>query len=181
MNNELIDFIANTQQFVLDNLQHPNPTLTTSAKNNLFNLIKEFPYNNVDLRAITAENVDKMDADNGYLQYSTQELRDALMSLNDPNNIIYNLTKTLEGQLDEYADVMEDEENMEDTENTAWLNVALQAIVAIYNVAVPNAAGGRKRKSAKKSRKSAKKSLKSHKSHKKSRKHAKKSRKSRKH
>lgn len=162
MNNDIIDFIENARQFISDNLSYPNPILTKSAKNNLFNLIREFPFQTVNFRANNAENVNENDPEHGYVQYSTEELRSSLRSLNDEDNIIYNLTDALKDQLNEYENAIDDEANIEDLENTVWLNTALQSIVAIYNVATTAAGGGKKRKSRKKSHR---------KSHKKTRKH----------
>jgi hypothetical protein len=160
MNNKIMDFLGNAKQFVADNLTHPNPTLTKGAKNNLFNLIREFPYKKVNFRANSAENVNEEDPAHGYVQYSTEQLRTALRSLNERNNIIYKLASALTNQLEEYENLMDDEEDLEELENTDWLNTSLESIVAVYNVATAAAGGRKKRKSKKKTHKKSRKTRK---------------------
>jgi hypothetical protein len=162
MDNDLRNFCLNVKDFLERKWSPPNPDLSLASKNEFISMLNDFPYIDVNFRETKAYNVDEPDINEGYLTYSSQMLRS---SLNTDAAIVYTLRDILMTQLDEYIQLIDDgEEDIQDSENTTWLNICLQNIVAVYNVA--NAAvGGRKRKSrkkrlTKKSRKSGKKSRK---------------------
>lgn len=167
-------------EFVENKLTFPNAVLSAENRNEYVNLLAGFRYSRVDVNATDAYNVDEAD-DDGYLRYSTDDLREALQNVNnDEDNLIHTLIEQMKQQVKEYVAFIENGEFDGDMENNAWLSVTLQNIAAVFNLA--NAAAGGKKatkskkvtksKSAKKSKsKSAKKSKKTKSKSKPTRKH----------
>jgi len=161
-------------EFIERKLTFPNADLSAENRNEYVNLLAGFRYSRVDVNATDAYNVDEVD-DDGYLRYSSDDLREALQNVNnDEDNLIHTLIEQMKQQVKEYVDFIEEGEFDGDMENNAWLSITLQNIAAVFNIA--NAAAGgkkadKKSKSVKKSKKSKKsKSAKKSKSVKKSKK-----------
>jgi hypothetical protein len=161
-------------QFINDNLTYPNPNFEKMDR--FLELLESFTLRrNIDMDAVIAINPE----DVRETLYSTEAIHEGLKQLNDDDNLIYNLSNMLKEELELYIRNL-NPERFDGDAHSQNLDVALQNIVAVFNLANPDnnnnaMAGGRKRrsrKSAKKSRKSAKKSRKMNK------KSAKKSRKS---
>ena len=168
-------------EFVESKLTFPNAVLSAENRNEYINLLAGFRYSRVNVRAMDAYNVDEAD-DDGYLRYSTDDLREALRNVNnDEDNLVHTLVQQMKQQVTDYIEFIENGEFDEDMENNAWLSVTLQNIAAVFNVA--NAAAGgkkaRKSKKAKKTKKASKKAKKTSKA--KKTKKASKSKKTRKH
>ena len=147
-------------EFVESKLTFPNADLSAENRNEYINLLAGFRYSRVDANATDAYNVDEAD-DDGYLRYSTDDLREALQNVNnDEDNLVHTLVEQMKQQVKDYIEFLEKGEFDGDMENNAWLSITLQNIAAIFNVG--NAAAGgkkaRKSKSAKKSKKVSKKS-----------------------
>ena len=143
-------------EFVESNLTFPNAVLSAENRNEYVNLLAGFRYSRVDVNATDAYNVDEVD-DDGYLRYSTDDLREALQNVNnDEDNIIHTLIEQMKQQVKEYVAFIENGEFDGDMENNAWLSVTLQNIAAIFNVA--NAAAGGKKATKKATKSKSKKS-----------------------
>lgn len=149
-------------EFIESKLTFPNSDLSAENRNEYINLLAGFRYSRVDTNATDAYNVDEAD-DDGYLRYSTDDLREALQNVNnDEDNLVHTLVEQMKQQVKEYIEFLENGEFDGDMENNAWLSITLQNIAAIFNVA--NAAAGGKKatkkvtksKSAKKSKKATK-------------------------
>ena len=141
------------------------PDYGADKRNTFVSIIVEFPHQHVSYDVVSTP------------IYPRNELEVAIInSINamfDENNPIVLLANELKNQLENYKnDVLSGKPSEQAFTNQ--LNISMQNIVAVYNVASENMMHGGKRK-YKKYRKSHKKSRKSHKksrkSHKKSRKH----------
>jgi len=189
--------------FVYNNLKHPIDLDNLLQRRDEFNrILSKFPYDmNNQMNVREAYNLEKMgvgryfgDWDeelykDNFLKHNEDEIRQALLHLDDEGNFIYRLVQQLLHNLTGFETALNYKTYDNGDPSTAYynevyLNLAFKNIVAVYNIAGERAdAGGSKkyRKHAKKSRKHAKKSRKhakkSRKHAKKSRKHAKKSRK----
>jgi hypothetical protein len=164
-------------QFINDNLTYPNPNFEKMDR--FLELLESFTLRrNIDMDAVNAINPE----DVRETLYSTEDIEAGLGQLNDDDNLIYNLSNMLKEELESYITNL-NPERFDGDAHSQNLDVALQNIVAVFNVANPDnnnnaMAGGRKRRSRKSAKKLRKSTKKSRKSAKKSRKSTKKSRKS---
>jgi hypothetical protein len=175
--NNLLTSGNNMLRFVNDNLTYPNANVGANEKKTFLELLDSFSLKgHIQMDVVTAADPEVRD-----LIFEKEDIETGLEKLNDPehkdDSLVYNLSDMLQKELNPYIKKLQNAQGDDYDFHSDDLDLALQNIVALFNVAIPNnnvAAGGAKksRKSAKKSRKSAKKSRKSAK---KSRKSAKKS------
>jgi hypothetical protein len=168
-----VNDLANSGKAMLDfiesNLTFPNAVLSAENRNEYVNLLAGFRYSRVNVNATDAYNVDEAD-DDGYLRYSSDDLREALQNVNnDEDNLIHTLIEQMKQQVKDYIEFLENGEFDVDMENNAWLSVTLQNIAAVFNLANA-AAGGKKATKPKKATKSKAKKVSKAKSAKKSKK-----------
>lgn len=145
-----------TIEFIKDKLSYPNASFSKVNQSEFIELLNGFPYGNVDINNVIVYDLNDIDEDGAYV-FSKDRIFDALTKLDDEDNIIYSVLNNAVDHINTYVEVIKsgvfdaDEPASAHTQN---LNIVLENIIAIFNIANEHVGGKKKKAMTHKKKKS---------------------------